>query len=75
VTSKAQALVLSQEIDDEHPDVISETTLRFLYGMGQLDDVIALFMNVTETLLAQLDSVRSIATQLPMKQDLSVEAR
>jgi two-component system sensor histidine kinase/response regulator len=30
--------------------------LRLLYGLEQLDDILALFLTVTETLLAQLDS-------------------
>jgi CheY-like chemotaxis protein len=44
----AAAVAPSEPIDRQH--------LRLLYGLEQLDDILALFMTVTETLLAQLDS-------------------
>jgi two-component system sensor histidine kinase/response regulator len=44
----ASAAAPSEPIDRQH--------LRLLYGLEQLDDVLALFLTVTETLLAQLDS-------------------
>jgi len=37
-------------------DPIDRQHLRLLYGLEQLDDVLALFLAVTETLMAQLDS-------------------
>lgn len=40
----------------EPAEAIDGNTLSLLYGLEQLDDVLALFMHVTETLLAQLES-------------------
>ncbi len=37
-------------------DPINRSELGFLYGIEQLDDVLVLFMTVTETLMAQLES-------------------
>src|SRR5262249_17459008 len=44
----AAAMTTNEPIDRHY--------LQLLYGLEQLDDVLALFLTVTETLLAQLDS-------------------
>lgn len=40
----------------EDAEPINGPTLKMLYGLEQLDDILALFLTVTETLLAQLES-------------------
>jgi CheY-like chemotaxis protein len=52
---KMKALPMQvDEWSDEPP--IDDHTWKMLYGLEQLDDVLSLFLNITQTLLAQLDS-------------------
>jgi two-component system, sensor histidine kinase and response regulator len=47
---------LNGEVKESTSEPIDQGTLQLLYGLEQLDDVLVLFMTVTETLLAQLES-------------------
>lgn len=47
---------LSSTLAESADEPIDKTMLQLLYGLEQLDDVMTLFMTVTETLLAQLES-------------------
>ncbi len=52
--SSLEELQTIQQSADREP--IDENELRLLYGFEQLDDIVALFLTITRTLMAQLDS-------------------
>jgi two-component system sensor histidine kinase/response regulator len=69
--AEAEIRQLSKSVDEL--DAIDPRTLKMLYGLEQLDDILVLFLTVTEAVLAQIESAiqnKNIGTVKRMAHEL-----